>query len=122
MAAFHPWPFPYIRLPVCTSHIWFLLNNLSSLSANHLKCIHKVRDHKRKVKFDFILYHFFRSGVMSLFTLAGKIGHIHVLGTHLFLFNFFLGFKVIFFSGATIYLSTYQLQNCPSVYRKPVFF
>ena len=33
-------------------------------------------DHKRKVKFDFKLFHIFCSGVMALFTLTGGIIHI----------------------------------------------
>jgi hypothetical protein len=46
--------------------IWFQLNNLLSPSANHLKFIHKVMDHKKKAKSDFGLDHFFRFGVMPL--------------------------------------------------------
>ena len=42
-----------------TSHIWFLLNNLSFTWANHLKFICKVRDHKRKANIDFRLCHLF---------------------------------------------------------------
>jgi hypothetical protein len=59
-----------------SSRSFVFLNNSSFRSANHLTVIHLVNDHKRNVEFDFILYHFFRSGVMSLFTLsARKWGH-----------------------------------------------
>ena len=40
--------------------------------ANHLKFLHKVRDHKMKVRFDFRTYHFFCSGIV-LITLAGTM-------------------------------------------------
>ena len=46
--------------------------------ANHFKFIHKVRNLNRKVKFNFVLYHFLR---MPLFILA-ESGGIHILWTH----------------------------------------
>jgi len=46
--------------------IWFLLDSLSSSEANYFKFIHKVRAHKRQPEFDFELYQFFHSGVISL--------------------------------------------------------
>jgi hypothetical protein len=49
--------------------------------ANHLKCIHKASDHKRKSKIYFRLDNFFRPGVMFLFSLVGSVG-ICVLWTH----------------------------------------
>jgi hypothetical protein len=43
----------------CSCHIGFLCTNFSStLKSNHLKFIHKVRDHKEKAIFDFPLCHF----------------------------------------------------------------
>ena len=65
---------PYYILPVSHSlyirplyvHIRFLLNNCSAPSANHLKFIHKVSDHKRKVKFNFGLDHFSCYGVLPI--------------------------------------------------------
>lgn len=50
-------------------------------SANHMKFIHKVRDNKRKVKFNFRLYHSFCSGILPLFILSGNEG-IHALWTY----------------------------------------
>jgi hypothetical protein len=47
-----------LTMSICTSHILFPLNNLSSPKANLLKFIHKVRDPERKTKFDLGLYHF----------------------------------------------------------------
>jgi hypothetical protein len=42
-----------------------------------------VRDHKRKAKFDFEIYHFLHSGVMPLFALAERSFRvIHILWTH----------------------------------------
>ena len=43
----------YLYSRLDTSWIWFPLNKLSSPYANHLNCIHKVRDYERKAKFDF---------------------------------------------------------------------
>jgi hypothetical protein len=48
--------------------------------ANHLKFLHKVRDHKMKVRFDFRTYHFFCSGIV-LITLAGRQGLISDITT-----------------------------------------
>lgn len=61
------------------SAIWFPLNNLSYPKTNRLKFINKIMDHKRKAMFDFGLCHFFRSGVMLLFTLTEN-GGIHIRG------------------------------------------
>ena len=67
---------------VCTSHIWFPLNNLRSPLTNNLKFIHKIRDHKRKAKFNFRYYHFFYAGVMSPVYFSWKQLGIHVLLTY----------------------------------------
>ena len=48
---------------ICTSHVSFLLNKLIYPKANHLKLMHKVRDHLRKVKFNFKLCNIFHSGM-----------------------------------------------------------
>jgi len=40
--------------------------------------MHNVRDHKRRATLDFELHHFFRFGVMPLFSLAGS-GDIRVV-------------------------------------------
>jgi hypothetical protein len=62
---------------VCTSYIGFPLSNLSSPSANYVKFIHKVRDHKRKTKFDFRIYHLFLFGVRhESFTIMSYIHDI----------------------------------------------
>ena len=58
--------------------------------------------HKRKAKFDFTLYHFFHSGVISLylpkklFTLAGSEG-IHDMWTHSSIFFLHCLFDFIFY-------------------------
>jgi hypothetical protein len=48
---------------ICISHVSFLLNKLIYPKANHLKFIHKIRDHLRKVKFNFKLCNIFHSGM-----------------------------------------------------------
>ena len=46
-----------------------------------MKFVHTVMNHKSKAKFDFKLHHYFRFGVMPLFTLGGY-GGICVQWTH----------------------------------------
>ena len=46
-----------VHLSVYMSCIWFLLNNLSSPLSNHLKLIHKVRDHYR-FRTSLLFFHF----------------------------------------------------------------
>ena len=42
---------------ICPSRIWFSFNYTSSSSANLLKIIHKAKDYKKPVKFDFDFFH-----------------------------------------------------------------
>jgi hypothetical protein len=58
---------PYVHRSVCPSRNWFPPNNYFSSYTDHLKFIHKVRNHKGKAHFDFWLYCFFSILELSTF-------------------------------------------------------
>ena len=63
---------PYVPYLVSVQELKFLLSKSFEIYTQSQK------HPKRKTKFNFELYHFFHSGVMPLFTLAGR-GSIHIL-------------------------------------------
>ena len=83
---------------VCTSYIGFPLSNLSSPSANYVQFIHKVRDHKRKTKFDFRIYHLF------LFELGLKVSQLcpisMIFGRLMYTYNI------------SVYIHVYGFYSC----------
>ena len=54
------WPKAVSGTDVCLSCIRFPLNNLSLPQVNYLKSIHKIRDHIKQDKFDFVLQKLFQ--------------------------------------------------------------
>jgi hypothetical protein len=95
------YPCLYAHPYVSSFSILFPLSNLGSSETNHLKFILKVSHLNRKAKFEFGNYHFFRSGVMPLFSKAGS-GGICVLWTHSSIFYILFIFYLIKGTGKTL--------------------
>ena len=64
--------------------IWYSPNNLNSSKVYQMKFIHNFRNHKRKAKFNFRLYHFFPFRHYAPVYLSWKWGYPYPMATFFF--------------------------------------